>query len=146
MAAWRESGPGALGFAGAKDDAMGEISSEVFWLSRLRSQRVHIVVAEEGSEIVGFASTRESLEGELELSGVVVLEGRTGMGIGTRLLRKALEGARKRGYPAVTVKTEKKNERAIGFYKKVGFVESHRKVERLGTAKVEVQVLKKRLR
>ena len=45
-------------------------------------------------------------------------------GVGSRLLRKALDVARKRGFNSVLVKTEVTNDKAINFYRKAGFTES----------------------
>jgi ribosomal protein S18 acetylase RimI-like enzyme len=143
--AWREAGPGAMGFAGAAEEAIGEIASEEFLTRRLTSPNVQIVVAETGNEVVGFSSVRRLEAGKAELSGIVVLESAAGKGIGTRLLRKSMEGAKRRGYRTAIVKTETVNDRAIDFYKKAGFVESGKEVEKVGRTKVALQVLVKRL-
>lgn len=139
--AWKEAGPGALGFTGATDEAIREIASEEFLRKRLTSPTVHMVVAEEGERIIGFSSIRRVEEREAELSGIAVLESATGRGIGTRLLRKSLEAAKKRGFKTVFVKTEVVNERAIGFYKKAGFTESGKTVEKVGRTKVALRIL-----
>ena len=144
--AWKEAGPGALGFAGATEEAIREIASEEFLRKRLAAPAVQIVVAEEGMRIIGFSSLRRTGRDEAELSGMVVLERATGKGVGTRLLRKSVEGARRRGLTSIRVKTETSNSRAIGFYKKAGFVESGKAVEKVGRARVELRVLVKRLK
>ncbi len=144
--AWKEAGPGALGFAGATDEAIKEIASEEFLKRRLATPTIQMTVAEEGRRIIGFSSVRR-LEGrEAELSAIVVLESATGRGVGSRLLRKALDGARKRGYLSVLVKTEVANERAISFYRKSGFTESGKAVERVGGTRVALRYMAKRLR
>lgn len=144
--AWREAGPGALGFTGATDEAIKEIASEEFLKKRIASPNVQMVVAEEEGRVIGFSSVRKVEAREAELSGIIVLENATGKGIGTRLIRKAAEGARKRGFTSMQVKTEVINDRAISFYKKAGFTESGRKVEKVGRTKVALQVLVKKLR
>jgi ribosomal protein S18 acetylase RimI-like enzyme len=144
--AWKEAGPGALGFTGATDEAIREIASEEFLRKRLASPTVHMVVAEEGERIIGFSSIRRVEERAAELSGIMVLESATGRGIGTRLLRKSLEAARKRGFRTVSVKTEVVNDRAIGFYKKAGFTESGKTAEKVGRTKVALRILLKELR
>jgi ribosomal protein S18 acetylase RimI-like enzyme len=143
--AWKEAGPGALGFTGATDEAIREIASEGFLMSRLASPNTQMVVAEEANAIVGFASIRKLEARKAELSGIVVLEGATGRGIGSRLLRKALDGAKRRGFGSVLVKTEAINDRAIRFYRKAGFVESTKLVEKVGRVKVALQLLTKKL-
>jgi len=135
-----------MGFTGATDAAIKEISSPEFLKRRLASPNTQIVVAEEERKLIGFASVRLTEGREAELVGIVVLERAAGRGVGTRLLRKAADGARRRGCLRMSVKTEAANARAIAFYKKVGFTETGRSTEKLGGARVSVQVLAKRLR
>ena len=144
--AWREAGPGALGFSGASDEAIREISSEEFLKKRLATPTIMMMVAEEGRRIIGFASVRRVEAREAELSGIAVLESATGRGVGTRLLRKALDAARKRGFNSVLAKTEVTNERAIKFYKSAGFTESGKAMERLGGSKMALRIMAKKLR
>jgi ribosomal protein S18 acetylase RimI-like enzyme len=146
LEAWREAGPGAMGFSGATDEAIKEIASPEFLRRRLASHATMMFVAEEAKVIVGFASVKLMRDREAELSGIVVLERATGRGIGSRLLRKAADGARKRGFVWLFAKTEVANAGAIGFYKKAGFTESRKAVEKVGRAKVPVQVLVRKLR
>jgi ribosomal protein S18 acetylase RimI-like enzyme len=144
--AWREAGPGAMGFTGATDAAIKEVSSPEFLKRRLASPNAQIVVAEEERKVVGFASVR-LMEGlEAELTGIVVLGRASGRGVGTRLLRKAAEGARRRGCARMSVTTEAANAKAIGFYKKAGFTESRKSMEKRGSTRVAVQVLVRKLR
>ena len=143
--AWKEAGPGALGFAGATDEAIREIASEEFLKKRLATPAIQMMVAEEERRIIGFSSMRKAEAREAELSGMAVLESATGKGVESRLLRKALDAARKRGFNSVRVKTEATNERAISFYRKAGFTESGKAVERVGGAKMALQFMVKRI-
>ena len=144
--AWREAGPAAMGFSGATDQAIEEISSPEFLGRRLASPATYMVVAQEERALVGFASVRLLKDRDSELSGIVVLERARGKGVGTRLLRKAIDGARKRGSLWMSVRTEVANARAVAFYKKSGFTESGKAVEKVGRARVPVLVLVKKLR
>jgi ribosomal protein S18 acetylase RimI-like enzyme len=144
--AWREAGPGALGFAGANDEAIREIASEEFLRKRLATPTIQMMVAEEGGKVIGFSSVRRVDQRQAELSGIVVLERATGRGVGSRLLRKSLEGARKRGFNTIIAKTEVANERAIRFYRGAGFTESGKTVGRVGGTSVELRIMAKRLR
>jgi ribosomal protein S18 acetylase RimI-like enzyme len=144
--AWKEVGPGALGFAGATDEAIKGIASEEFLKKRLATHTIQMMVAEEERRIVGLSSMRKVEAREAELYSIVVLESATGKGVGTRLLRKALDGARKRGFYSVRVKTEVANERAINFYRKAGFTESGKAVERVGGTSMALRFMVKRLR
>lgn len=144
--AWKEAGPGALGFTGAKDEAIGEIASEEFLKKRLATPTIQMMVAEEERRIIGFSSMRKVEAREAELSAIAVLERAAGKGVGSRLLRKALDAARKRGFNSVRVKTEVTNDRAINFYRKAGFTDSGKAIERVGGARVALRFMVKRLR
>ena len=146
LEAWREAGPRALGFAGATDESIREIATEEFLGKRLSTPTMQMTVAEEGRRFIGFASVRAMGGREAELSGIVVLRSEAGKGVGSRLLRKALDGARKRGYASILAKTEVANERAIRFYKGAGFTESGKTVQRIGGSRVELRIMVKRLR
>ena len=56
--AWREAGPGALGFTGANEAAVEEISSREFLAWRASSPRVRMYWAHDAAEVVGFARLR----------------------------------------------------------------------------------------
>jgi ribosomal protein S18 acetylase RimI-like enzyme len=77
---------------------------------------------------------------------MAVLESATGKEVASRLLRKALDSARKRGFNSVRVKTDVTNERAINFYRKAGFTESGKAIERVGGVRVALRFMVKRLR
>jgi GNAT superfamily N-acetyltransferase len=119
--AWEEAGPGALGWTGASEDAVSEIASVEFLSSLLRRQGVSVYIAVEEGAVVGLCSLSEMGGGSVELSGIVVLESMTGRGIGSRLLRAAVEEARAKGHSRMIVRTEVFNERAIEFYRGRGF-------------------------
>ncbi len=72
-------------------------------------------------QAVGFSSITRVSDELMELSGIIVLESMTGVGVGSRLLRQSLEAARGEGYEAMMVKTESFNERAVNFYLRNGF-------------------------
>ncbi|MDG7008226.1 MAG: GNAT family N-acetyltransferase [Nitrososphaerota archaeon] len=146
MRAWKEAGPGALGFTGATEGAIKEISSVQFLAERLASPNVKMLVAVSEGEVVGFASLRTEGHGATELSGIVVLQSASGAGIGSRLLRKSFALAARLGFRAMTVRTEALNKRAIGFYRKNGFTEAGKTTEKVGRTRVALSVLRKTLR
>jgi len=141
--AWREAGPGALGFTGATEDTIREISSAYFLVQRIGNPKIRMMVAIVAGDIVGFASIRAESPKTAELSGIVVLQSASGSGIGTRLIQRTLRLAAGLGFKTMTVRTEVFNERAIGFYKRNGFTESARATEKVGRMTVPVQVLRK---
>jgi ribosomal protein S18 acetylase RimI-like enzyme len=136
--AWKEAGPGALGFGGATEESIGEISSKEFLRTVLDNSSTPIFIAEDERRIVGFASLKEINIDCVELSGIVVLKHFEGKGIGTRLFKMAKEFAGVKGYKKIVVKTESFNERAIEFYKKMGFSEAGKVVEAVEGTKIDL--------
>ena len=116
LQAWREAGPGALGWTGATDEQISEITSDAFLSSLLERSDVIIFLALTDNKVVGFASNTKVRQNLVELSGIIVLEGMRGHGVGTLLLQSAIRSARKYGFNVMTVKTEMTNDRAIRFY------------------------------
>jgi len=121
LQAWREAGPDALGWTGATDEQISELTSDVFLTSLINRSDVTIFLALTNNKVVGFASNTKVNQSLVELSGIIVLENMRGQGIGTLLLQSAIRSARKQGYNDMTVKTELTNDRAIQFYHKKHF-------------------------
>jgi len=86
-------------------------------------------VAHEGNEVVGMVSllfTISTAEGGpvCWLEDMVVRPDRRGDGLGSRLLRHAIDYARIHRFSRITLLTDKVNDGAIRFYERHGFVES----------------------
>ena len=141
--AWREAGPGALGFTGATEETIREISAPEFLRGRLTNPDVALYITEDAGRVVGFAATRRIDETALELSGLIVLQTATGKGVGTGLVRKAESVARQAGYRRLIVKTEADNQPAIQFYKKLGLRETGTEQEQVEGTKATVAILEK---
>lgn len=78
------------------------------------------LAAEAAGALVGHALARRSGEDRIELARLYVAPERQGSGIGAALLQAALAD-----WPRVAIaelEVEARNERAIGFYRKVGFI------------------------
>lgn len=88
---------------------------------------VLVAVAEDGAEVVGMAfaeprtPSRFSDERSLEVSGVIVREGRRREGIGRLLMEEAVRFARERGLRWVTLHTFGPNRGAMEFWEGLGF-------------------------
>jgi len=144
--AWREAGQDrGLGFTGATEDTINEIASEEFLRKRLRNPEVNIYIVEELGRVLAFASTRKINDASAELSGIVVLESATGKGLGTKLVGKILSDVRDAGFRKIVVKTEAVNQRALGFYRKMGLTEVGRGTEQVEDTGVDVVILEKTL-
>jgi ribosomal protein S18 acetylase RimI-like enzyme len=143
--AWREAGPGGLGFAGATQETINEIASAEFLRKRLANPNVQFYIICEGEKVLGLAATRRIDAVSVELSGMVVLESATGRRLGTILAKKVLADMRQAGFRKVVVKTEAVNQRAIQFYNKMGLREVGRGCEQVEENRVDVVILEKAL-
>jgi ribosomal protein S18 acetylase RimI-like enzyme len=143
--AWRRAGRGALGWTGATDDTIREISSEEYLKGLVSSPKMKFFSCEENGEITGFAVNRIQDGSTMELAGIIVREDQVGKGIGSLLLSKCIEFARAERFQNMVVKTETSNERAIAFYLKNEFVRVGDTVETFVSSKVELAVLRRSL-
>ncbi|MGP8071346.1 MAG: N-acetyltransferase family protein [Candidatus Bathyarchaeia archaeon] len=140
--AWKRAGPGALGWTGATEDTIQEISSEKYLENLVSDPKMKFFVSEENGETTGFAVNRVQDSSTMELAGIIVREDLLGEGIGSLLLSKCVESAREAGFVNMVVKTELSNDRAINFYMKKGFVQVGDNVETIENLRVELAVLK----
>jgi GNAT superfamily N-acetyltransferase len=88
-----------------------------------------VFVAREGHEVVGMVSllfTISTAEGgpACWLEDMVVRPDWRGDGLGSRVLRHAIDYARTHGFSRITLLTDKVNAGAIRFYERHGFFES----------------------
>jgi len=144
LEAWRQAGPGALGWTGASDETISQIVSREYLSSVFGRPGTKVFIAMSGEGVVGFASNSKVDDEVIELSGIVVLESMTGRGVGTKLLEASVRAALSDGFNRILVKTEAFNDRAISFYKSKGFeTVAQRTVEVEG---VNVQVVELVLR
>jgi ribosomal protein S18 acetylase RimI-like enzyme len=87
-----------------------------------------VLLAEEGSEVVGMAHgevhapSRFSDERALELSSVVVRAAYRGRGIGRELVKNAARFAQDRGVDRIELRTFAANDEAMRFWRSVGFM------------------------
>jgi len=144
--AWREAGPGALGWSGATEEDIAEISSEGFLERSAGDPGQDFFIALDGGRVVGMAVGRAGEVDEVELSGIVVIQSLVGRGIGGRLFEKVQGSAEVRGARRIVVKTEESNDRAISFYTRNGFELVGRKTEKVGETNVRLALLSKDLR
>jgi N-acetylglutamate synthase-like GNAT family acetyltransferase len=87
-------------------------------LSRVGPERVWVAVSEE--ELLGFVSL--IVEGEqAEVEPIVVSADQRGLGIGDRLLTRAIDEAKKLGISCLSVRPVARNTEAISFFYEAGF-------------------------
>ena len=140
--AWKRAGPQALGWAGATEDTIHEISSEEHLKELVSDPKLKFYVSEENGEITGFAVNRVQDGSTMELAGIIVRDDLLGKGIGSLLISKCIDSARDAGFASMVVKTEASNERAISFYMKRGFVRIGNAVETVENSKIDLAMLR----
>jgi ribosomal protein S18 acetylase RimI-like enzyme len=140
--AWKRAGPQALGWTGATEDTIHEISSEEYLKGLVSDPKLQFYVSEDNGEITGFAATKVQDGSTMELAGIVVRDDLLGKGIGSLLISKCIDSARDAGFTSMVVKTESSNERAISFYMKRGFVRIGNVVETVENSKVDLAMLR----
>lgn len=139
--AWSQAGSSALGWTGATEESIAEIASEAFLAALLGNLDVSAWIASEGDAVTGLAVVRGPKSSTRELAGIIVLESETGKGAGSALLHRVVSDEDRSGTLSLNVKTETFNERALGFYRREGFVETSRIVETVGGEQVPLVVL-----
>lgn len=142
--AWSEAGPSGLGWTGATEEVIREIATEGFLRSLLKDRAIEVRVATIEEAIVGFSVVRVLGPGTRELAGLIVRERDTGKGVGRELLHRVFNEARGKGVDSILVKTESFNERALGFYRHEGFVETGRTEETIHGKRVPLVLLERR--
>jgi ribosomal protein S18 acetylase RimI-like enzyme len=140
--AWSRAGPQALGWTGATEDTIHEISSEQYLMELVSDPKLKLFVTEQNGEITGFAANRVQDASTIELAGIIVRDDLLGKGIGSLLISRCIGSARDAGFSSMVVKTETSNERAISFYMKRGFARLGNVVETVGNSKLELATLK----
>jgi len=74
-----------------------------------------------GREILGFVQVVRHNSAEVELDRIVVFPGHERMGIGTKLLKRAVADQKKKGTKAIIVRAGRDETHARAFYEKNGF-------------------------
>lgn len=113
----------------------------------IREQAVSYLIAEADGRAVGFAklvdgSTSPEVDAAhpAELEQLYVVGWRHGGGVGTALLEACITQARERGCDVLWLGVWEDNQRAIGFYRRLGFVQVGSHTFRLG-AQAQTDVL-----
>ncbi len=143
--AYREAGPDALGFTGANDDVIAEITQPATFRARIGGPERRMFLAWAGNEVVGFAATTRLDATTVELAGIIVRESMTGRGAGGALVHATRQASEASGYRWLVVKTERRNTRAIGFYRRHLFSEERDATVDVGDVAVPVVELRLRL-
>ena len=107
----------------ARTEAPPLEDARTFTLENIEKGNAH-VVAVDGETVVGWCdivpSKREAFR-HCGTLGMGLLAGYRGRGIGTRMLRAALDRARVQGLERVELEVFASNDQAIGLYRKMGF-------------------------
>lgn len=121
--AWEEAEPGAAGFAGASDEIIEQLTTPDAVRKRIGGPERRMFLAWDSDQVVGFSATRKIDKDTVELAGIIVLQSRSGLGIGSGLIDEAIHRVRAEGYRTMIVRTEVTNHRARAFYEARGFAD-----------------------
>lgn len=83
---------------------------------------IFLVVLDDG-KVIGTGALKRLDETSAELKRLWLLETYHGQGLGYRVVTLLFDFARQKGYKQIRLKTSTAQERAIAFYKKLGFYE-----------------------
>jgi len=136
--AWRQAGPDALGFAGASDEVIAELTAPDAVRERIGGPDRRMFLAWQGGRVVGFSATKRIDARTVELAGIIVLETAAGRGVGSQLVEEAVRSAGGEGYRMMIVRTETTNARARVFYETRGFSLTGSTTEQAEGSMVEV--------
>lgn len=112
-------------------DAVSDIEKQLFskpWTkqdflnSMENMHNIYIVAENEQKEIVGYCGVWGVVD-EGQITNVAVKESEQGKGIGYALLSELIEIGKDEGLLEFTLEVRVSNEKGIGLYKKLGFVE-----------------------
>ena len=132
QATWPSTFAGIL--SGAQIDYMLNWMYALPMLESQVEQGHGFLVAEEASEAIGFAGFEiNHLEGpKAELHKLYLLPSSQGYGVGKTLLLEVAKRAREAGQKSLVLNVNKYNEKAINFYRALGFVTIRQEVNDIG--------------
>lgn len=110
-----------------------EPTTTPYFLLRMvaNGKNMHTILARESGKVVGYATLIfarfRRFKGNVHLSTMIVEASHRNRGIGAMLLKKAEEEAKKRGARRIGLEVFAKNEKAIRFYKRLGYEEEGRR-------------------
>ena len=103
--------------------------TRAFVRARMRERSPYFVALVDG-RVVGWCDVQRTPRDTMKHGGVLgmgILDGFRSRGVGSALMRATLGRARKRGFTRVELTVRVDNRRAIGLYRKFGFVPEGRK-------------------
>ena len=123
-----------------------------FWKEAIEYGEPQVVVAVDGSEVVGFVGFDRSRDKGTpsttgEIWSLYVMPEQWGQGVGTALWDAANDGLKEEGCTKVTIWVPVRNERALQFFEHVGFKREMTtlKTVSVGSSKIEEVRLKRDL-
>jgi ribosomal protein S18 acetylase RimI-like enzyme len=147
-ATFLETYAGQLPAADILDHCARQHAPELYagWL-RSAEHRLWIVEAEEGAAPVGYAALAPpdlpvaTTPADVEIKRIYLLHRFQGHGLGAALMRTALDGAREAGFGRALLGVFGRNQAAIGFYRRQGFVLAGERKFQVGTSLYDDLVL-----
>jgi ribosomal protein S18 acetylase RimI-like enzyme len=126
------------------DDFLTSLSEEGYadrWRRNIVNAPVRVYVAEDGGEVVGFASGGKERAGETgytgELYAIYILDSFQGRGHGSELVRAVVTGLEEMGLDDMLIWVLQDNQRARAFYERLGGVYVRKQPITIGSVTLE---------
>lgn len=103
------------------------------------------VVVEEGKRVLGYGQI-VSWRNNAEISDLMVSEKQRSKGIGTAMIQFLIQSIAKPSLEAIEIGAASNNPRALALYRRLGFVDSHKRQLNLGQGSEEVLYLRLNLK
>lgn len=120
------------------------------WRAGIESHRYSIVLAEQGSRLIGFSAYAKSRDSDNtagsagEIQAIYVLQSHWGAGAGRALLEFSEGALRSAGFKEITLWVLDGNERARSFYERHGFAPDGAEKREILKARTEIRELRYR--
>ncbi|MES2779359.1 MAG: GNAT family N-acetyltransferase [Bacteroidota bacterium] len=122
--------------------------NETLITQNLHNSTIHYAIAEQDNEVVGYIklllnAPHPKLTGSTaELEKIYVKQSQLGSGAGKQLMEYAIDFSRNHQFSTLFLGVWKENERAVHFYRKIGFTEFDTRFFPLGTRICEDYIMK----
>ncbi len=110
------------------DKFMNEQFTKEALMQEVGAEQNIFLLAYDGDQAVGYVRMRENnippelgIKEAIEIARIYAIKSATGKGVGSALMQKCIDIAKKKNYPVIWLGVWKQNQRAIDFYKRWGF-------------------------
>ena len=121
-------------------DEQGELSDIDDFQSSYFEKQGSFLVVTDNNRVIGTGAVRRIDDRVCELKRLWLLEAYQGKGIGFQVLQELIDFARSSGYTKMWLETDNRQERAIRFYRRVGFRDREKYNQRNSDVYMEMEI------